>query len=370
MANDIIIENLGSQKAREAQATQRKAMAVGKAALDIGLDLIPLKKLLSLAKDLAQNGAEVATEFRDAERSLASDAAGARARADEIARLAQTFSSLLPLISFDSNELNRSQLNGLLGAFGEIRKTLDLSAAVFPAKHLQSIRDAQNILDNLDSAVIAALSPEVVLEAPPGTAEKLQSEALNFKIQQRVNEIQAEFSAKLQAVEDRRLVEKLRFERVRQESNLGPDVTERRLAEIQAKFDAERDELLKLQTLSVEEVRRMEFRQNGGPLAAGQLALVGEAGPELFVPGTAGNVLKNEDTMALLAAAGARALQGGTAGLEALGGTGGAVAAGAGLFGALFGLDEDGKPLTPEGILEKAALVREGLAEQKALLAS
>lgn len=111
--------------------------------------------------------------------------------------------------------------------------------------------------------------------------------------------------------------------------------------------------------------------QNGGPLAAGQLALVGEAGPELFVPGTAGNVLKNEDTMAVLAAAGARALQEGTADLGAFGSAvGGAVAAGAGLFGALFGLDEDGKPLTPEGILEKAAAVREGLAEQKALLAA
>lgn len=182
--------------------------------------------------------------------------------------------------------------------------------------------------------------------------------------------IEAEFAEKLKGVENRRTIERLRFGQVRAETNLSPETAERRFLEIDQKFDLEREALESEKRAAIELINRATPFQNGGPLAAGQLALVGEAGPELFVPGTAGNVLKNEDTMAVLAAAGARMLQGGTAGLEALGGTGGAVAAGAGLFGALFGLDEDGKPLTPEGILEKAALVREGLAEQKELLAA
>lgn len=37
----------------------------------------------------------------------------------------------------------------------------------------------------------------------------------------------------------------------------------------------------------------MAFRAEGGPLSAGQPAIVGERGPELFVPSTAGNVVPN-----------------------------------------------------------------------------
>jgi hypothetical protein len=39
---------------------------------------------------------------------------------------------------------------------------------------------------------------------------------------------------------------------------------------------------------------RVPQRANGGPLRQGQLALVGERGPELFVPGAAGSVVTNE----------------------------------------------------------------------------
>lgn len=105
-------------------------------------------------------------------------------------------------------------------------------------------------------------------------------------------------------------------------------------------------------------------RQSGGPLGANQLALVGEGGPELFVPKSAGDVLNNEDTMSVLAAAGARMLQEGTTDLAGLGaGSGGE---GGGLFGALFGTDEEGKPLTPDAILEQVATVFAGIAEAKA----
>ena len=37
------------------------------------------------------------------------------------------------------------------------------------------------------------------------------------------------------------------------------------------------------------------FRQNGGPTRAGQAYIVGEAGPELFIPNTNGNVVSNSD---------------------------------------------------------------------------
>ena len=35
------------------------------------------------------------------------------------------------------------------------------------------------------------------------------------------------------------------------------------------------------------------FRQNGGPVSAGQSYVVGEAGPELFVPSVSGNIIPN-----------------------------------------------------------------------------
>ena len=37
------------------------------------------------------------------------------------------------------------------------------------------------------------------------------------------------------------------------------------------------------------------LRQHGGPLQAGQSAIVGERGPELFVPRTGGKVISNKD---------------------------------------------------------------------------
>lgn len=111
----------------------------------------------------------------------------------------------------------------------------------------------------------------------------------------------------------------------------------------------------------IESVRSMVELQSGGPLGANQLALVGEAGPELFVPKTAGDVLNNEDTMTVLAAAGARMLQEGTTDLASLAGEGDG-----GLFGPIFGTDADGKPLTPDAILEQVATVFSGIAEIKA----
>ena len=36
-------------------------------------------------------------------------------------------------------------------------------------------------------------------------------------------------------------------------------------------------------------------RATGGPLAANQLALVGESGPELFIPSSSGNVVSNDN---------------------------------------------------------------------------
>ena len=38
------------------------------------------------------------------------------------------------------------------------------------------------------------------------------------------------------------------------------------------------------------------FRQNGGPVQAGQAYVVGEAGPELFVPSVGGNIVANGES--------------------------------------------------------------------------
>jgi TP901 family phage tail tape measure protein len=40
-------------------------------------------------------------------------------------------------------------------------------------------------------------------------------------------------------------------------------------------------------------LERLEFRQHGGPVAAGQAVVIGEQGPEVFVPDVAGTVLPN-----------------------------------------------------------------------------
>ena len=37
------------------------------------------------------------------------------------------------------------------------------------------------------------------------------------------------------------------------------------------------------------------MRARGGPLSAGQLSMVGERGPELFVPRTSGKIIANKD---------------------------------------------------------------------------
>lgn len=42
------------------------------------------------------------------------------------------------------------------------------------------------------------------------------------------------------------------------------------------------------------------FRANGGPAKAGQPYMVGERGPELFVPGSNGGVMRNEDLRSLM----------------------------------------------------------------------
>ena len=55
--------------------------------------------------------------------------------------------------------------------------------------------------------------------------------------------------------------------------------------------------------------------QHGGPVRRGEAVIVGEAGPELFVPGASGQILSNPDTTRMLA--------GGTTALGALGGGGG-----------------------------------------------
>jgi len=47
------------------------------------------------------------------------------------------------------------------------------------------------------------------------------------------------------------------------------------------------------------------FLAKGGPLAGGQLAVVGEEGPELFVPSTAGTVVSNPDFANMLGSASA-----------------------------------------------------------------
>ena len=105
-------------------------------------------------------------------------------------------------------------------------------------------------------------------------------------------------------------------------------------------------------------------RAEGGPLRKGQLALVGEEGPEFFIPGADGHVLSNPDSKKLagMMGEGARALAEGTTSLEDLGG-------GSSLFGNLFGTDpETGEPLSPQSLLDQVTLVSEGLAEKKELL--
>jgi hypothetical protein len=46
-----------------------------------------------------------------------------------------------------------------------------------------------------------------------------------------------------------------------------------------------------------------QFRADGGPTRAGTPYLVGERGPELFVPGTSGGVMSNSDLRASMGAA-------------------------------------------------------------------
>lgn len=53
-------------------------------------------------------------------------------------------------------------------------------------------------------------------------------------------------------------------------------------------------------------------RASGGPVAAGQGYLVGEKGPELFLPGVSGGIVPSELTVPYLAAAGAEAAANGT----------------------------------------------------------
>jgi len=70
------------------------------------------------------------------------------------------------------------------------------------------------------------------------------------------------------------------------------------------------------------------FRQAGGPVAAGQTAVVGEGGPELFVPNVAGRVVANPFGPGGFGGAGVGAIGGGAAG-----GAGGVSAGGIGPFG-------------------------------------
>ena len=44
----------------------------------------------------------------------------------------------------------------------------------------------------------------------------------------------------------------------------------------------------------------MGGKANGGPVSGGQPYMVGERGPELFVPGQSGGVMRNEDMRSLM----------------------------------------------------------------------
>jgi hypothetical protein len=45
-----------------------------------------------------------------------------------------------------------------------------------------------------------------------------------------------------------------------------------------------------------EEMRRLQRRQTGGPVRAGQAYIVGENGPEIFQPRQSGQVISNQDS--------------------------------------------------------------------------
>lgn len=72
------------------------------------------------------------------------------------------------------------------------------------------------------------------------------------------------------------------------------------------------DRLLQLRTLGSSPARVAMtsnlpvFRAHGGPIGAGQLAMVGEQGPELLRSGTGGNVFSHRETVAMLAEAAGR----------------------------------------------------------------